>query len=351
MTQGHVEVHDLRLGYHGELVLHLDELTVEAGEFVSVLGPSGCGKSTLLSALAGFVEPMSGSVLIDGRDVTHVPPHRRETGMVFQNYALFPHMTVRKNLEYGLRAKHVPADERDERVREALALVGLEDFAARYPRQLSGGQQQRVAMARALVTRPAVLLLDEPLSNLDAKLRRQMRHELRELQQEVGTTMIFVTHDQSEALATSDRVVLLAGGGLEQQGAPEELYRSPRTAFAADFIGAANLVDGLVGPDGHLVVLGRVTSVPVPGVEGTPVVVALRPETMTLETPTAGDPEQTVLTVVSVGFGGERYDYRLRRPDGSTVLVSPPAVGTPHRVGEQVALHWADEAPMILGAT
>ncbi|OLT53291.1 hypothetical protein BJF88_12035 [Cellulosimicrobium sp. CUA-896] len=231
-----MEIRGLSVGYGGPPVLELDELTIEAGEFVSVLGPSGCGKSTLLSVLAGFVAPTTGTVAIDGQDVTHVAPNRRETGLVFQSYALFPHMTVRRNLEYGLRTRRVPRAERDERVADALRLVHLSDYADRYPQQLSGGQQQRVAIARALVTRPRVLLLDEPLSNLDAKLRRQMRHELRELQREVGTTTVFVTHDQAEALALSDRVALLAHGGLEQLGTPEELYRAPRTRFTADFV-------------------------------------------------------------------------------------------------------------------
>ncbi|WP_432457234.1 ABC transporter ATP-binding protein [Cellulomonas iranensis] len=344
MTSGRVEVRDLRLGYHGELVLALDELTVEPGEFVSVLGPSGCGKSTLLSALAGFVEPMAGTVHVDGEDVTHVPPHRRETGMVFQSYALFPHLTVRRNLEYGLRARKVPRAERDARVAEALALVGLEDFAGRYPRQLSGGQQQRVAIARSLVTRPRVLLLDEPLSNLDAKLRRYMRHELRELQQQVGTTMVFVTHDQSEALATSDRVVLLAGGRLEQVGTPEDLYRRPRTAFVADFVGAANVLDVRTGPGGEPRVLGRPYDVAAPA----PARVALRPEVLRLRAVTGTDPEGSVVTVVSVGFGGERYDYRVRTADGRTLLVSPPADTAPHPVGTSVALHWEPGAVVPL---
>ncbi|GAA2014061.1 ABC transporter ATP-binding protein [Nakamurella flavida] len=349
MASGRIHAQDLRLGYNGELVLHLDEFTVEAGEFVSVLGPSGCGKSTLLAALAGFNEPMTGSIFIDDRDVTHVPPNKRDTGMVFQQYALFPHMTVGKNVEYGLTTRKVPRAERAERVREVLSLVGLSEFVDRYPKQLSGGQQQRVATARALVTRPKVLLLDEPLSNLDAKLRRQMRHEIRELQQQVGTTMVFVTHDQAEALATSDRVVLLAGGVLEQQGTPEELYRAPRTAFAADFIGAANLLSGTVDDAGRVAVLGRPTVLTADAAPGAAVTVALRPEAVTVHDPGADDPREALATVVSVGFSGERYDYRLRRNDDGMLSASPPAGAAPWSPGDRVAVRWADSAPILVG--
>ncbi|MEV0890543.1 ABC transporter ATP-binding protein [Promicromonospora sp. NPDC050262] len=341
-TQGRVEIRGLSVGYGGAPVLELDELTIEAGEFLSVLGPSGCGKSTLLSVLAGFVTPTSGTVAIDGQDVTHVAPNRRETGLVFQSYALFPHMTVRRNLEYGLRTRRVPRDERAERVRDALRLVDLADYADRYPQQLSGGQQQRVAIARALVTRPRVLLLDEPLSNLDAKLRRQMRHELRELQREVGTTTVFVTHDQAEALALSDRVALLAHGDLEQLGTPEDLYRTPRTRFAADFVGAANLLPVRDDADGGRSVLGR--PVRLAADAGT---VALRPEHVRVVEP-GGD--AAAATVLSVGFAGERYEYRLRTTDGTELLASPADGGRRFAEDEGVGLTWSDDALLPLGA-
>jgi putative spermidine/putrescine transport system ATP-binding protein len=333
--RGRVEIEGLSVGYGGRPVLQLDELTIEAGEFLSVLGPSGCGKSTLLGALAGFVSVDEGAIRIDGRDVTHLAPNHRETGLVFQSYALFPHMTVRRNLEYGLRIRRLPRDERNERVRDALRLVDLEEFADRAPKQLSGGQQQRVAIARALVTRPKVLLLDEPLSNLDAKLRRQMRHELRELQREVGTTTVFVTHDQAEALALSDRVVLLAQGGLEQLGTPEELYRAPRTRFAADFVGAANVVP---------VVDGTVLGAPVAGT--TADAVALRPEHLRLVAQGAG---RVPAEVLSVGFAGERYEYRVRTADGTELLASPP--DAQHRIapGTAVGVDWDDDEPIAIG--
>jgi putative spermidine/putrescine transport system ATP-binding protein len=337
MAEGQVEVENLRLGYGGETVLSLDGLTVAAGEFVSVLGPSGCGKSTLLSALAGFITPMAGQIRIDGQDMTQVAPQHRSTGLVFQNYALFPHLTVEKNLLYGLKARHVARSQRDERVRAALDLVGLAAFRTRYPSQLSGGQQQRVAIARALVTRPKVLLLDEPLSNLDAKLRRQMRHELRELQREVGTTTIFVTHDQSEALAMSDRVVLLAGGGLEQQGTPQELYRAPRTPFVADFIGAANVLRTDDGPT----LLGR----PVNGPAGADV--ALRPEAVTVvAADTAGSVPAEVL---SVAFGGERYEYHVQLKEGPALMAAAPGSAAAVEPGQRVGLVWDDASIIWLG--
>jgi putative spermidine/putrescine transport system ATP-binding protein len=344
MSPGLVQAEGLRLGYHGQTVLTLDDLTVAAGEFVSVLGPSGCGKSTLLGALAGFITPQAGRISIDGRDVTHVAPQHRETGLVFQNYALFPHMTVEKNLYYGLKARHVPRPEREARVRSALELVGLTEFRNRYPSQLSGGQQQRVAVARALVTRPTVLLLDEPLSNLDAKLRRQMRHELRELQREIGTTTIFVTHDQSEALAMSDRVVLLADGGLEQHGTPQELYRSPRTAFAADFIGAANLLTPTTAGDGTVRVLGRqATQRSGAGVEA----VALRPESIAVVDPNA--PGSVPAEVISVAFGGDRYEYRVQAEDGTTLMASAPGAADAAEPGQRVGLTWNEDSMIWLG--
>ena len=344
-VQGRVEISGLSVGYGGTPVLELDELTIEAGEFLSVLGPSGCGKSTLLGALAGFVPVERGSIRIDGHDVTHLAPNHRETGLVFQSYALFPHMTVRRNLEYGLRVRRVPRAERDERVRDALRLVDLERFADRAPAQLSGGQQQRVAIARALVTRPRVLLLDEPLSNLDAKLRRQMRHELRELQREVGTTTVFVTHDQAEALALSDRVVLLAEGGLEQLGTPEELYRAPRTRFAADFVGAANVVpvaERATEDGARRTVLG----VPIAGLGEHVDAVALRPEHLRL---VSSDEGRVTATVMSAGFAGERYEYRLRMEDGTELLASPPDAR--HRIapGSAVGVTWDEGEPIAIG--
>src|SRR3954452_16865040 len=215
-------------------------LTVEQGEFVSLLGPSGCGKTTTLQMIAGFVEASGGSVTLDGRDLLAMKPAERGLGLVFQSYALFPHMTAAQNVAFGLEMRRVPTAERASRVKEALALVGLAQLADRYPRRMSGGQQQRVALARALVIRPRILLLDEPLSNLDAKLREEMQIELRQIQRTVGTTTILVTHDQAEAMALSDRVVVMNAGRVEQVARPHEAYERPATAFVAAFLGKTN---------------------------------------------------------------------------------------------------------------
>jgi putative spermidine/putrescine transport system ATP-binding protein len=219
-------------------------LAVDKGEFVSLLGPSGCGKTTTLQMIAGFVEPTGGAIRLEGRDLLAVKPARRGLGIVFQSYALFPHMTVAENVSFGLEMQGVARDERGKRVGEALQLVGLGAFAARYPRRLSGGQQQRVALARALVIRPRILLLDEPLSNLDAKLREEMQIELRQIQRTVGTTTILVTHDQAEAMALSDRIVVMNHGRAEQIGPPHEAYERPATPFVATFLGKSNLLNG-----------------------------------------------------------------------------------------------------------
>jgi putative spermidine/putrescine transport system ATP-binding protein len=219
-------------------------LSVEQGEFVALLGPSGCGKTTTLQMIAGFVEPTSGSIRLGGKDLLAIKPAKRGLGIVFQSYALFPHMTVAENVGFGLEMQGVAAAERRTRVGEALELVGLGAFASRFPRQMSGGQQQRVALARALVIRPQVLLLDEPLSNLDAKLREGMQIELRQIQRTVGTTTILVTHDQAEAMALSDRIVVMNQGKAEQIGPPHEAYERPATPFVANFLGKTNLVNG-----------------------------------------------------------------------------------------------------------
>jgi spermidine/putrescine transport system ATP-binding protein len=217
-------------------------LDVAAGEFLTLLGPSGCGKTTLLRMLSGFETPTRGALRIDGEDVTHLAPYRRNVNQVFQSYALFPHLTVAENIAFGLRMQKVPAAEIERRVGEVIDLVALGGFSARRPHELSGGQRQRVALARAIVPQPKVLLLDEPLSALDAKLRQQMQLELKRLQRHLGMTFVFVTHDQEEALTMSDRVAVFNRGRVEQVGAPSEIYHQPRTTFVADFIGEANLL-------------------------------------------------------------------------------------------------------------
>lgn len=353
MTLGSIDIKGLQLGYDRNVVVQLDELRIRAGEFVSILGPSGCGKSTLLAAIAGFNAPIAGVIDIDGQDITSVPAHRRDVGLVFQSYALFPHLTTEGNLDYGLKAHKVPRSERPARIREALELVRLTGYEKRYPNELSGGQQQRVAIARAIVNHPRVLLLDEPLSNLDAKLRRQMRREIRELQQEIGTTTLFVTHDQAEALSISDRVVLLAHGGIQQQGSPEELYRSPLSAMVADFVGAANILPGGITDSGRPTVLG----VPFSGPSGSgPFDVALRPERLDIVDSGSGF---ITAEVLYVGFEGDRYEYRLQVakkdsssavPDsaGAVLTAVTPAEQSPARLGDVVGVRWAEEAPIIV---
>ena len=219
------------------------KLDIEQGEFIVLLGPSGCGKTTLLRSIAGFLQPDSGSIAIDGQDVSRLPPYRRPLNTVFQNYALFPHMTVLENVAYGPRRQGVNRNEARERAQEALALVGLEALADRYPRGMSGGQQQRVALARAIVNKPKLLLLDEPLSALDMKLRKRMQLELKHLQAKLGIAFIFVTHDQEEAMTIADRIVVMNAGRIEQTGSSSAIYSAPASRFVADFIGEANLID------------------------------------------------------------------------------------------------------------
>jgi len=218
-------------------------LSIAEGEFFSLLGPSGCGKTTTLRMIAGFVEPDEGRILLHGNDVTSVPPNKRPVNLVFQQYALFPHMTVYDNVAFGLSVKRIPRREHGGRVDEILRVVALEGYERRRPRQLSGGQQQRVALARALVNRPAALLLDEPLGALDVKLRRHMQLELKRIQNELGTTFVYVTHDQEEALAMSDRIAVMNGGLVEQVGTPREIYETPASEFVADFVGTVNVLD------------------------------------------------------------------------------------------------------------
>lgn len=221
-------------------------LRVEPGEFLTLLGPSGCGKTTLLRMLSGFEQPTTGQVLLDGKDVTHAPPYEREVNQVFQSYALFPHMSVRENIEFGLKMKKVGRDEMRSRVDEAVRMVALAEYQRRKPHQLSGGQRQRVALARAIVNRPKVLLLDEPLSALDAALRQNMQIELKRLQAKLGITFVFVTHDQEEALTMSDRIAVINKGKVEQVAPVQEIYHRPKTTFVATFLGKANVIDGTV---------------------------------------------------------------------------------------------------------
>ena len=254
------------------------DLEIRRGEFVALLGPSGCGKTTTLRMVAGLVEPTAGQILLDGDDLTAKPTHRRNIGMVFQNYALFPHMTVADNVAFGLEMRGIARAEARDRVAEALGLVRLGGLEARRPKALSGGQQQRVALARALVIRPDLLLLDEPLSNLDAKLREEMRGEIREIQRRLGITTVFVTHDQAEALALADRIAVMERGRLAQLGTPEEIYERPATPFVARFVGRINALAAEAGADGRLRIGGALLSVPELAPPGARATVMIRPQ-------------------------------------------------------------------------
>ena len=241
-----LEIKDVHKSFGKNHVVKGINLSIGDGEFLCLLGPSGCGKTTLLRMIAGLTETDEGKIIINGKDMTDLPPDKRSNGMVFQNYALFPHMTVEQNIAYGLKRHRVPKDETKRRVQFGLEMVRLEGLGKRYPRELSGGQQQRVALARALVMNPDLLLLDEPLSNLDAKLRKEMRLEIRNIQKKLNVTTIFVTHDQEEALTMADTIAIMNGGVVEQLGSPLEMYEHPNTQFVASFIGGTNLIEGEV---------------------------------------------------------------------------------------------------------
>ena len=287
-------------------------LNFEKGHFITFLGPSGCGKTTLLRMIAGFYEPDEGEILLNGKNIERVPPYDRNTAMVFQEYALFPHMNVFDNVSYGLRVKKKAKDEIEKRVKQALSLMQLEGMEKRFPNQMSGGQQQRVAVARALVMNPEVLLLDEPLSNLDAKLRENVRVELRQIQQKMGLSTIYVTHDQSEALSMSDAIVVLKDGIVHQVGTPQEIYFEPKTAFVADFIGTTNLIS-LKAESGNRVTYGGVSftsSTPVK--EGVEYVASVRPESAGLSKDPVENQVNLKARITNTMFLGEKVRYFLQ---------------------------------------
>jgi len=326
-------------------------LQVERGEFISFLGPSGCGKTTTLRMIAGFELPTSGHIGIDGKEITYVRPNARNIGMVFQSYALFPNMTVAHNIGFGLKVAGKPSAEIKTRVDEMLQLIGLAKLADRYPYQLSGGQQQRVALARALAIRPQLLLLDEPLSALDAKIRVSLRNEIRAIQRQLGITTIYVTHDQEEALSLSDRIVVMSEGRIEQVGAPFAIYNFPQTRFVASFVGTLNIVNatvvdaatGQVQIDGQTITLAQAIS----GINnGAPATVALRPEALSLED-VGGN--QLKGQVENISFLGSivRIQIRLRE-----ALLSLDEFNNPHltlpQIGEAVTIHFSPEAGLVL---
>ena len=330
------------------VVSHMS-LSVAKGEFVSLLGPSGCGKTTTLQMIAGFTEVSSGRILLDGKDITDTKPNSRGLGIVFQSYALFPHMTVFDNVSFGLEMRRVDRAERLDRVKRALALVHLEDLASRYPRELSGGQRQRVALARALVIEPAVLLLDEPLSNLDAKLREEMQFELRQIQRKVGTTTIMVTHDQTEAMSISDRVVVMQAGHVTQIDAPFKLYEQPQTRFISSFVGKANLLTGRVALAGARarIDLGAL-QVDVDGAglsQGAEVVLGLRPEKISFVPAGKG---QLDGVVTARFFLGSQWLYHVTTALGQLQVVCPNGDVLPPEEQSATGLAWDANSMRVL---
>jgi spermidine/putrescine ABC transporter ATP-binding subunit len=331
------------------------DLTVDDGELFTLLGPSGCGKTTLLRLLAGFYQPDAGEIRFGDRVVSGLPPYERNIGMVFQNYALWPHMTVAANIAYGLKLRKLGTAEVAARLHEGLRKVNLTGFESRYPGQLSGGQQQRVALARALVLNPDILLLDEPLSNLDAKIRVQVRAEIRKLQQELGITTIYVTHDQEEALSLSDRVAVMKDGRVLQVGAPKELYERPRTRFVADFVGTNNLVPGRVSEraGAELVVdtaIGRLRAVP-SGPVGDRCVLAIRPENVTIGADRTTDAGNVVSGRVSfVAYLGSALRYDIEAGQGQLLKadVRDPWHHEPLPIGREIAVSFPASATLAV---
>ncbi len=325
--------------------------TVEAGTLVTLLGPSGCGKTTTLRMIAGLELPSAGRILIAGRDVTNLSATQRDVSMVFQSYALFPHMSVLDNVCYGLRRSGFGRKEAADRARDGLAQVGLTGFEERQPSELSGGQQQRVAVARALVLEPAVLLFDEPLSNLDARLRRQMREEIRELQQRLGLTVVYVTHDQQEAMAVSDRIIVMNAGRIEQQGKPRELYEQPATPFLARFMGESCPARGVVrrlDPTHVRVRLGDIEIDVVDSVaaEGD-ATIAVRPEAITVE-PAPGRDGSLAGTIAKASYLGSHMEYSIDTAAGP-LFATCPRVERPLGVGTAVALSLAARGVIVVG--
>ncbi|WKL21870.1 ABC transporter ATP-binding protein [Agrobacterium tumefaciens] len=334
-----LEISNISKDYGASRALHPVSITVERGEFVTILGPSGCGKSTLLRILSGISQPSGGEIQLGGKRIDQAPPEARDIAMVFQSYALFPHMSVAKNLGFGLKMKKVAKDERARRIAHALDICNLTGLVDRMPRQLSGGQQQRVALARAIVMQPSLLLFDEPLSNLDAKLRDTLRHELTELHRRIGATSLYVTHDQAEAMAMSDRIVVMNAGRVVEIGTPLELYRSPKHAFTAGFLGQTNLLP--VSAEGQQAQLPWGQSVTLDRPATGNVQISVRPENIHIRADQAGEG-----TVSAVSFMGANALYTVEI-GGRQIRISQSGAETLIDAGQRVALQFPGSVHLL----
>lgn len=338
-----------------EVIANLN-LDVRKGELIALLGPSGCGKTTTLRMIAGLIAPTAGKIAVGGRDVTHIAPHGRDMGLVFQSYALFPHMTVAKNVAFGLEMRGLPRAEIGAKVTKALGMVQLEHLAGRKPRELSGGQQQRVALARALVIEPSILLLDEPLSNLDAKLRDEMRTQIRDIQQQLGITTVFVTHDQVEALSMCDRIVVMKGGLIEQVGTPHEIYERPATPFVASFVGRTNRIKGVKNADGGIQIASSTIRSAHSAEEGN-VMVMMRPHRIHIDWNLTGAEQQNetanriAASLSRITFVGDVIQYHFD-VGGSEFIVEESTTKSEesHHPGEKAMLSWNIEDTLVFGA-
>ena len=350
----HVELLNVSKRYGNTVAVNDVTIQISEGEFFSLLGPSGCGKTTTLRMVAGFVRPSTGTISIGGQDVTRLPPEKRDIGIVFQNYAIFPHMSIFKNVAYGLKARKVPKQETEARVNEALELMRISQYRDRDPSQLSGGQQQRVALARALVIRPVILLMDEPLGALDKKLREEMQLEIKHIQESLNITTIYVTHDQEEALTMSDRIAVMRDGRIEQIGTPRELYERPASEFVANFIGESNFLTGqlerrdgrsyLVTSDGLRIVLPATEDI---GAGGS-VTVALRPERIVIAEDRGENRFEGIIEEVI--YVGEATKFRVRIGDERFLTVKQPSrlETMQWRRGDRVTLGWRAEDAVVL---
>ena len=345
-----IEIDSITKKYGQHDALHEMSLAIQKGEFLSLLGPSGCGKTTLLRIIAGFLGPTSGDVRIEGRSMHNVPPNKRPVNTVFQNYALFPHMTVAENIAFGPRRQGRPKDTIAADVKRVLGMVGMVGYEERYPHELSGGQQQRVALARAIINQPRVLLLDEPLGALDLKLRKRMQFELKRLHGELGITFIYVTHDQEEALAMSDRIAVMRQGRIVQLGSGEEIYQRPNSSYVADFIGEANLIACARASGGGFQLPGNDAPLPLEGPDAPVAKLMIRPEDITFG---AGNEMPgsigTTVTIVQKVFLGHWWRFSAMLADGQEIVICPrDNTASVPDIGAQVPVRWAQQAARIL---